>query len=43
MDKEIRKWIIIAGIALAVMVILLLMLSGFDLRGFKIQKGIKIN
>ena len=43
MDKETRKWLAIISIAIAVMVILLLLLSGFDLGGFEIHRGIKIN
>ena len=43
MDKETRRWLAIISIAIAVMVILLLLLSGFDLGGFEIHRGIKIN
>ena len=43
MVKETRKWLAIISIAIAVMVILLLLLSGFDLGGFEIHRGIKIN
>ena len=43
MDKENREWLTIVSIAFAVIAILLLMLSGYDLGGFEIHKGIKIN
>lgn len=43
MDKEARKWLAIASITIAVVVILLLLLSEFDLSGFEIHKGIRIN
>ena len=43
MDKETEKWIAILSIAIVIMVILILLLSGFDLIGFEIHKGIKIN
>ena len=43
MDKETKKWLAIISIAIALMVILLLLLSGYDLSGFEIHKGIKIN
>ncbi len=43
MDKEIKKWIAIISIVTAVLVIVLLLLSGYNISGFKIHKGIKIN
>ena len=43
MDKEFKKWFAIISIAIAITVILLLSLSGFDLSGFEIHKGIRIN
>lgn len=43
MDKELKKWAVIASIAFAAAVILLLLLSGFDLSGFEIHKGIKLS
>ena len=43
MDKETKKWIAGISIAVAVLVILLLLMSGFDIGGFEIHKGIKIN
>ena len=38
-----KKWIAVISIAVAVLVILLLLMSGFDIGGFEIHKGIKIN
>jgi len=43
MDKETKKWLAIISITIAVSVILLLLLSGFELSGFEIHRGIKIN
>ena len=43
MDKETKKWLAIISIAIALLIIILLMLSGFDIDGFEIHKGIKIN
>lgn len=43
MDKEIKKLIAIFSIAIAVFVIVLLLLSGFELSGFEIHRGIKLN
>ena len=43
MDKETKKWLAIISIAAAILVILLLLLSGFELSGFRIVRGIKIN
>ena len=43
MDKETKKWLVGISIAVAVLVILLLPMSGFDIGGFEIHKGIKIN
>ena len=43
MDKETQKWLAIISIAIAISVILLLLLSGFELSDFEIHKGIKIN
>ena len=40
MDK---KWLAIISIAIALLIIILLMLSGFDIGGFEIHKGIKLN
>ena len=43
MDKE-TKWLLcIASIALAAVIILFLLLSGFDLSGFRIYKGIRLS
>ena len=42
MDRELKKWIAVMSIALAALVILLLLLSGADLSGFEIHKGIKL-
>ncbi len=42
MDRQTQKWLVLGSIAVAAAVILLLMLSGFDLSGFKIHKGIGI-
>lgn len=38
-----KKWLAVISIAVAVLVILLLLMSGFDIGGFEIHKGIKIN
>ena len=43
MDRELKKWIALMSIGLAALVILLLLLSGADLSGFEIHKGIKLN
>ena len=43
MDRELKKWIAIMSIVLAALVILLLLLSGADLSGFEIRKGIKLS
>ena len=43
MDKEFKKWLTVISIVIAIIVILLLSLSGFDLNGFEIHKGIRIN
>ncbi len=43
MDKETKKWLAIISVAIALLVIILLLLSGFDISGFEIHKGIKIN
>ena len=42
MDNEMKKWIGILSIAAALAVLLMLLLSGFDLSGIRIYKGIKI-
>ena len=43
MDRELKKWIALMSIGLAAFVILLLLLSGADLSGFEIHKGIKLS
>ncbi len=43
MDKETKKWLAIISVAIALLVIILLLLSGFDINGFEIHRGIKIN
>ena len=43
MEKELKKWIAVMSIALAALAILLLLLSGADLSGFEIHKGIKLS
>ena len=43
MDKEAQKWLAVISITIAVSVILLLLLSGFELSGFEIHRGIKIH
>ncbi len=43
MDDEMKKLLAVLSIALAAAVIVMLLLSGFDLSGFEIHKGIKIN
>lgn len=43
MDKETKKWLAIISVAIALLIIVLLLLSGFDLSGFEIYKGIKIS
>lgn len=43
MDKGTKKWLAIISVAIALLVIVLLLLSEFDLSGFKIYKGIKIS
>ena len=43
MDKETQMWLAIMSIAIAVMVILLLLFSGYDLSGLEIYIVIKIN
>ena len=43
MDKETKKWLAIISVSIAVIVVLLLLLSGYDLSGFEIHRGIKIN
>lgn len=42
MDNESKKWLAIISIIITVAAILLLFLSGYDLSGFEIHKGIKI-
>lgn len=42
MDKETKKLIAIISITLAILVIILLSLSGFDLSGFEIHRGIAL-
>ena len=43
MDKELKKWLAVMSIAIAALVILLLLLSGYDLSVMKIHKGVKFN
>ena len=43
MDRETKKWLALVSIIVVVAVILLLLLAGFDLSGFEIRSGIKIN
>lgn len=43
MNEENKKWLAIISIAIAVIVILSLLLSGYDLSGFEIHRGVKIN
>ena len=43
MDKETSKWLAIISIVVAILIILFFLLSGFELSGFEIHKGIKIN
>ena len=43
MDKETQKWLAIISISIAVIAILILLLSGYELSGFEIHRGIKIN
>ena len=43
MDKETQKWLAVISISIAVIVILMLLLSGYELGGFEIHRGIKIN
>ena len=43
MVKETQKWLAIISIAIVISVILLFLLSGFELNDFEIHKGIKIN
>ena len=43
MDREQKKWIAMLSIGLASLVILLLLLSGADLSGFEIHKGIQLS
>lgn len=42
MDKETKKWLAVISIAVAIIVILIFILSGYDLSDFEIHKGIKI-
>lgn len=43
MDKETKKWLAIISVIIAAVVIMFLLFSGFDIGGFKIHNGIKIN
>lgn len=43
MDKEAKKFIAILSVAITIFVIVLRLLFGFDLSGFEIHKGIKLN
>lgn len=43
MDKETKKFIAIISISLAIIVIILFWMFGFDLSGFEIRKGIILN
>ena len=43
MDKETKKWLAIISITIAISIILLLMLSGYELSGFEIHRGIKLS
>jgi len=43
MDWEMKKWLAVMSIAIAVSVVLLLLLSGFELSGLEIHKGIRVN
>ena len=43
MDKDTQKWLAIISISIAVIAILILLLSGYELSGFEIQRGININ
>jgi len=43
MDKEAQKWLAIISISIAVIVVLMLLLSGYELGGLEIHRGIKIN
>ena len=43
MDRDPKKWLAIISIAVAATVILFLLLFGFDLSGFEIHRGIRIN
>lgn len=43
MDREMKRWLAVISIAIAVMVMLFLLLSGYDLSGIEVHKGIKIN
>ena len=42
-DRETKKWLAVMSISIAAFIILLLLLSGFDLSGFEIHKGIKLS
>lgn len=43
MDREMKRWLAVISIAIAVMVMLFLWLSGYDLSSIEVHKGIKIN
>lgn len=43
MDKETKRIVAIISIILAVLVVVMLILSGYDLSGFEIHGDIKIN
>ena len=43
MDKDTQKWLAVISISIAAIVILILLLSGYDLSGFEIHRGIRIN
>ena len=43
MDKETQKWLAMISISIAAIVILILILSGYELGGFEIHRGIQIN
>jgi len=43
MNRETKKWLAVMSIVIAAFVILLLLLSGFDLSGFEIHKGIQFS
>ena len=42
MDKEVKRLLIVFSILLAAAVILWLLLSGYDLSGIQVHKGIRI-